>query len=331
MSITEFFEKAIIKLNLGKTILELSQVQGGLMHKMYKLLTDKGCYAIKLLNPEVMQRKESLKTFRKVEELEEVLQQNNILAIYAISFNNEKIQKINNQYFYVYNWYEGQILDINLIDKKHCELISKLLANIHNLNLQKQETAENPKYINWQYYINLAKNKNPILFKELSNKFELLNDFMLKGNIAIKSLPKISAICHNDLDVKNVLWINYYYKLIDLECLTYRNPYLELLDVALYWSKFEKNKIDFHLFKTFIKTYFKNIKLNTNIDWSSIYYANNNYLKWLEFNIKRVLFIDQYSKEEQELGLKEVTKTINKIVCYLQNKDNILNILKLNY
>ena len=75
MSITEFFEKAIIKLNLGKTILELSQVQGGLMHKMYKLLTDKGCYAIKLLNPEVMQRKESLKTFRKVEELEEVLQQ----------------------------------------------------------------------------------------------------------------------------------------------------------------------------------------------------------------------------------------------------------------
>mgnify|MGYP003305014691 CR=1 FL=1 len=56
---------------------------------------------------------------------------------------------------------------------------------------------------------------------------------MNKGNEVVDKLPNYTAICHNDLDSKNVLWIGDEFKIIDLECLGYSNPYLELFTLAL--------------------------------------------------------------------------------------------------
>ena len=41
----------------------ITKLTGGLMHKMFKVETDKGIYCIKILNPEVMQRKEAYDNF----------------------------------------------------------------------------------------------------------------------------------------------------------------------------------------------------------------------------------------------------------------------------
>ncbi len=51
-------------------------------------------------------------------------------------------------------------------------------------------------------------------------------------------------------------------KIIDLECLGYSNPYLELYKLALCWSGYEKCNINFDLFKTFFKAYFNNTDLD---------------------------------------------------------------------
>ena len=48
--------------NLG-SLISISQLTGGLMHKMFKVETDKGIYAIKVLNPEVMSREEAYNNF----------------------------------------------------------------------------------------------------------------------------------------------------------------------------------------------------------------------------------------------------------------------------
>ena len=62
-----------------------------------------------------------------------------------------------------------------------------------------------------------------------------------------------------------------------------------------------------------------------NIDWESIYYANNGRLEWLEFNIKRSLMIDCDTEEEQNIGLNEVMETIEHVVYYDSVKEKILN------
>lgn len=326
MDINMFFNKLVDNLNLGKIEEGPIQVAGGLTHRMFRVFTDKGRYIVKLLNANIMKRPTAMGNFNKADFYEEILKQNNISAIYSIIFNNKKMQEIDGQYFYVYEWYDGKVLKDGEITKYHCEEIGKVLANIHNIDLVNKDFSDKEKNIDFKYYVDLCRKKESPIYELLYDKIDILNDSMNKGNEAIKNLPNYYSICHNDMDSKNVMWLNNDYKIIDLECLGYYNPYLELYELALCWSGYEKCNIDFELFKTFFKSYFDNTKLDKKIDWESIYYANNGRLEWLEFNIKRSLMIECDTKEEQEIGLNEVKETIEHVVYYDKAKDKILSV-----
>ena len=328
MNIEIFFNKIVENLNLGKIIEGPIQVKGGLTHRMFKVFTDKGRYIVKLLNPNIMKRPTAMPNFSRADSYEEILKQNNISAVYSLMFNNKKMQEIDGQYFYVYEWYDGKSLKDGEITKYHCEEIGKVLAQIHNIDLFNTDYNEDKKNIDFKYYIDIAKEKESSIYELLHDKLDVLNDSMNKGNEAIKCLPNYFSLCHNDMDSKNVLWLNNDYKLIDLECLGYSNPYLELYQMALCWSGYESCNIDFDLFKTFFKSYFNNTKLDINIDWESIYYANNGRLEWLEYNIKRSLMIECDTKEEQEIGLNEVKETIEHVIYYDKVKNQILDAIK---
>ena len=328
MNIESFFDKLVEQLNLGKINVGPIQVNGGLTHRMFKIFTDKGKYIVKLLNPNIMKRSTAMDNFNRADSFEEILQSNNIKAVYSLKFNNKKMQEIDGQYFYVYEWYDGKSLKDSEITEYHCKQIGKALAEIHNIDLKNVKYNTDEKNINFKYYIKLSKEKLSPIYDLIYDKLDILNESMNKGNMAIKSLPNYLSIYHNDMDSKNVMWLGNDYKLIDLECLGYSNPYLELYELALCWSGYEKCNINFDLFKTFINSYFDNSKLDKNIDWESIYYANNGRLEWLEFNIKRSLMIDCDTEEEQKIGINEVKETIEHIIYYDKVKDDILNAIK---
>lgn len=324
MNINAFFEKIAYDLNLGKLIEKPSRVSGGLTHKMYKIVTNKSKYIVKLLNPNIMKRPTALSNFRKADAFEELLKENNIDAVYSLKFNGKKMQIEDGQYFYVYNWYDGKSLKDNEISKDNIEKIGKTLSQIHNITLKEDRWIENTKNINWKYYISLAKEKKSPIYDILYDKLNLLNFSMEKGNEVVNKLPNYIAVCHNDLDSKNVLWINDDFKIIDLECLGYSNPYLELFTLALCWSGYESCNINFELFKSFMDSYFENSSLSRSIDWDVMYYANNGRLEWLEYNIKRALMLETDSEEEQQLGINEVKETIAHVVYYDSIKNELL-------
>ncbi len=155
------------------------------------------------------------------------------------------------------------------------------------------------------------------------NSIETINKSMKKGNQAIKNVPNVISICHNDMDSKNVLWNNEEFKIIDLECLGYSNPYIEFFQLALCWSGYEECNINVNLLKTFISTYLDNAN-TININWENIYYSNYGRLEWLEFNLKRAFMIDCDTIEEQNIGINEVIETIEHIVYYDKSKSIIL-------
>lgn len=100
------------------------------------------------------------------------------------------------------------------------------------MDLKREGALEEEKHIDFSYYIRLAKERNSPIYAMLYDKLDLLNDSMEKGNIAVHKLPKVQAVCHNDLDSKNVMWLGEEFRIIDLECLGYSNPYLELYELA---------------------------------------------------------------------------------------------------
>ena len=326
MSMDLFFDKMVKELNLGMLISKPLRVTGGLTHKMYKIETNKDNYVVKLLNPNIMKRPTALGNFEKADKFEELFKENNIEAIYSLEFNNQKLQLLDGQYFYVYNWFDGKALKDNEITKIHCEKIGKQLAEIHNVTLKKENLKEDIKSIDWKYYIDLAKEKSSPIYEMIFDKLDLLNNSMNKGNEVVNKLPNYTAVCHNDLDSKNVLWIGDEFKIIDLECLGYSNPYLELFTLALCWSGYESCNINFELLKSFVDSYFENSKLSRSINWEVLYYANNGRLEWLEYNIKRALMLETDSEEEQQLGINEVKETLEHVVYYDTIKDKILDI-----
>lgn len=53
-------------------------LKGGFMHKMYKVETEQGTYAHKLLNPFVMQRETAMENYSKAEQIELLLVKQNV-------------------------------------------------------------------------------------------------------------------------------------------------------------------------------------------------------------------------------------------------------------
>ena len=125
--------------NLGEKILEVRKVTGGLSHRMYKVTTDKAIYAIKELNPNVMKREEAYANFVFAEKVVDIAIKNGISAVGAIKLNGEIMQKIEDDYFMVFDWIDGKVLLPNEINEMHCQIIARELAKIHNIDFSKIE------------------------------------------------------------------------------------------------------------------------------------------------------------------------------------------------
>lgn len=142
----DIFNKICRELSLGEITSSPKQLTGGFMHKMYSLFTTSGKYAVKLLNPYVMKRDTVFENYRTAEKLEAKLEQNNIPILPALVFNGRKMQEIDGQYFYLFDFYEGRALKSREITAGHCKVIGGLLAKIHAID-KKQRPMSAVKYI----------------------------------------------------------------------------------------------------------------------------------------------------------------------------------------
>lgn len=80
-----------------------------------------------------------------------------------------------------------------------------MLAKIHQLDSRGQVYHRDELHINWDYYIKQLAKKNEELYTLLKENRSLLYESQEKGNNAIKKIPPVVSICHNDMDSKNVL------------------------------------------------------------------------------------------------------------------------------
>lgn len=319
------FNKICLQLDLGEITAEPTQLKGGFMHKMYSLFTTKGKYAIKLLNPYVMKRDTVFENYCIAEELEAKLEQTDIPILPALTFNGKKMQEIDGQYFYLFDFYEGKSLKGEEIAIEHCRKIGEFLAKIHSIEKKSQPYNRSEINVDWDMLIEKLSPNNTELHNLLSANRDILYESQQKGNLAIKKMSPVLTICHNDMDSKNVLWNGADYRIIDLECLCYSSPFVELYEMALCWSGYENCNINFELFKTLIKSYADNGGELPD-DWETIYYSSYGRLEWLEYNVKRALGID-CGEDEIEMGISEVRETMEHIVYYYGVRDEILECL----
>lgn len=323
---SELFEKICEKYDLGEQECTPCRLKGGFLHKMYSLFTSKGRYAVKLLNPYIMQRENVMDNYRTAESLELMLEKNDIPILPALIFEDKKMQNIDGQFFYLYEWYDGTAVKSDEVREIHCRKIGESLARIHNLHKRKEAYRRSEVQICWEFYIERLAGKNDGLCYLLKENLALLYESQRKGNEAIKKLPPVVSVCHNDMDCKNVLWAGTDFRIIDLECLGYSSPFVELYETALCWSGYDRCHIDYELLRLFVRSYAESGGVLP-ADWETVYWSNYGRLEWLKYNIKRSLGVE-CSAEEIETGVSEVKNTMEQVVYYHDEKENILNCLR---
>ncbi len=316
-------QRILEELKLGTLTAQPQRVTGGYMHKMYCLETTTGKYAVKLLNPSIMKRPDVFQNYQRAERLEQVLQENNIPIVPAMEMNGNKMQCIDHQYFYIFPWIEGRALRWNEIRREHCEIAGAILAKIHKIEQSEKPLIRNDICIDWNTYINLAFERGSEIADILHRNRELLYLGQNEFNMSLKNIPSVTCICDGDMDCKNVLWVNGRPVIIDLECLDYGNPFMEMFQLALSWSGGVLCNIDYEFLKTFIAAYEQEYG-GIHVDLKALYGFGFGWLEWLEYNIKRALMIESENEEERKLGIEQVLQTVDRIRYYASIKEELL-------
>ena len=126
-------EKFCKEYNFGE-VLNIKKINGGLMHKMFRIDTTKGIYCIKVLNPEVMSRSEAYNNFVVSESVSNLANKNGIPVSSALDIDGNYITKLDDMYYMVFDYVDGKTLKDDEITIEHCKKIGNILAHIHLLD-----------------------------------------------------------------------------------------------------------------------------------------------------------------------------------------------------
>ncbi|WMJ87418.1 phosphotransferase [Anaerocolumna sp. MB42-C2] len=314
------------KYKLGNITEEPSSISGGLLHKMFKVTTETNKYAVKWLNPSIMQRKGVMENMINSERIAYAFSKH-LPVIAALKIDNQIVLHSNQKYYMVFHWIEGTSVFPPFISEKHCYEIGSSLGKIHRLNIAipevKKHANESISY-NWQQYLVKGKELNVFWIDTYAAMVDKLIYWNTLSNESKAKLSEFMVISHGDLDPKNVMWHQDKPYFIDWEAAGYVNPYQELIEVLNYWANNGNGEIDKVKFNILLNAYNESMSTKT-VDWDCV--LNSGYagmLGWLEYNLKRALGIESNDEKEKKLGVEQVIGTIKELERY----DNQLVLLK---
>lgn len=318
------------KLDIGTITTHPTPVSGGLLHEIWHVATNKGQYAVKVLNSKIMQRPGAVARYETTETIAKMFFEQGIPVITSITHNNKSVIEVEGTYFIVYPWVSGSVLDAHTTNKECAQKIAAILARMHQLNIQLPELTQYTWDIHPNSYfkdliIKASENNLPFskTLSDMSSSILAWND---KYRQAIPQLNKHTIISHGDMDQKNVLWAHDHQPMIiDWEAARLVNPTQEIISVSLDWSGFSSGHIDTEIFSSIIDAYKKaGGKINNDDSLASFDCIVGNWLNWMVYNIERSL---DNSDKENQLGIAQVEKTLDSLVYLTSRVQELIKLL----
>ncbi|PFG03507.1 phosphotransferase [Bacillus sp. es.034] len=323
----EHLKEVCLQTHLGEWITVPVKVSGGLLHTMYAVETTKGKYAVKALNPSIMKRPDALGNYIRSEQVARLVCKN-VPALPAKTFEGNAIQKVGDQWFLVFDWVEGRSVKQDEIGIDHCRKIGSVLADIHHtdfqeLRIEPEETEVRPS-VDWNAYLKKGQVMEAEWVKSFKDIIENLYEWDAGAREAEPRLGNDRVMSHRDLDPKNVIWVQGEPVVIDWESAGFIHPMHDLIETALYWS----GATNQDRFSAFTSGY-KGENGAITADWEAVL-ANgfSGKLGWLEYNLKRSLWLECTDEEEQRLGIRQVIETIGELREYANRIPELLKGLK---
>lgn len=311
--------REFMEITYKESVIEVpTEVTGGLLHKLYKVMTNTGTYAVKLLNPVIMKRESALTNMMNSEKISAMLGLE-IPAIVAKGKDGDQVPLFKDQYFMIYDWFDGESIFPPDVTENHCHAIGAILSKIHSLNISIpgiENEDQTYTLFDWNYYLSLGKKMNKVWVPLYEEALKDIMNWNQKMQDAQHILSTHKVISHRDLDPKNVMWQGNQPYLIDWEAAGYVNPYQELLEVLNYWTDDGNGGLNKMNFMALLHSY-KMYQCMDEVNWDIVLDAGyEGMLGWLDYNFKRSLGIEAASEDEILLGEQQVLWTINDLTRY---------------
>ncbi len=317
---------------LGPLMGEPELIHYGLLNTIWKIKTGNGCFAIKEIKPQQIR---NVQDYIFSEQVTSLMSKNNIPAITALNHNNCPLQIIDDTKLLVFNWIEGQTLTLAPATSQQANIMGKLFAKMHLLNLQLPDSNVSTRHeiglTKWQELLLLAAEKKLNLSDHLRFTIEKLLHWENLYQTSHLKLQQHEIISHRDLNPKNVIWINDTAPcIIDWEWAGLVNPTMELISAAYEWSGLLINEFDANTFIAFISAYYQAGAKMINDPLDALHNSLGKWLEWLAFNIElacRNLPQHDFNNAVREAErtfyfLENLMNKINKIADIAQNVHN---------
>ena len=321
----EIISRLFRQVGLGEVEGEVLSVSGGLMHKMFKVTTKSGSFAVKCLNPEIMKRPGVMENYARAERLERVLEEHALPIVAALSFEGRKMLEVDGRYFYIFHWQAGSITDWNNITEDQCFQAGELLGRMHAIEPKNVDPTE-PELseIDFEEYLRIAKEQGSPIGAALEENLELLTRAQEKLNEARRMLPPMSAISNDDMDPKNIMWDAGRARMIDLECLDYSNPIESSLNLALQWSGTVNDRFIPRNLAAFYHGYLGAYD-NGFRSQDELFGIAYTWVEWLEYNIRLGM---EGGGDAIVFGEDETVRTISRIRYLVSVEPEVRRVLR---
>lgn len=296
------------KLQLGSAKEIAIRVYGGRGgHLMWRVATERGCYCIKQIAPDIdLKNEKNIAKYELSETIAYQFSQQGILAVFAIEASGNRLTIIENTGYLVYPWIEGSTLRGNEVSELHALKIAEITAKLHSINLTLPEIKD-PRF-------DLHSNDNIVnaIEKAMSFKCHFAKALKEKQNLlltlnanyleVIPLLKEYSVITHGDIDPLNVIWNKTGEpSLIDWESAKKMNPTFEIVRTSLRFSGGGTDNFSQSIYTNMLHTYERNGGLlNKNHIEAALHALYGGVINWMLYKIEFACTSD-FSEERNKV------------------------------
>ena len=305
------------QLGLGRAGGALAPVSGGLHHRMWRLDTSKGSFAVKQLGLErELAHLDVAGHYNATEAAAAAFAAAGIPALHALS-SSDYLQQIDDEAYLVYPWTEARAVGRNRIPPEQAAQVAVLMAKMHRAGVDVPGLEQSrPNWLSSERLAALlqgAMRHNLRDAEELSVRSDLLLAIADGLGEARAALAGNRLVSHGDLDHKNILWDEAGAPLvIDWESTRWLNPTHELLLEALDWSGITAH-FEINPFRHFLEAY---RGAGGIIDPAEVPAAFNcilgDWVTWLMYNLGRAMNVEDLSLHQ--LGSEQVDLALSTVL-----------------
>jgi Ser/Thr protein kinase RdoA (MazF antagonist) len=290
-------------------------VPGGSLHKIWRLDTTQGTYAVKQLNPALLGQPGMTDLYQQTERIAARIAAHGLPAVPAIERQGEFLQRYDDDLFLVSHWTDGETLLLDDITPEQLQRVGAMLARLHALPLPQAELSP----LIWKPFSDDDWDMLTIHAADLGVPWAYQVRAMMSRLIewgkwyeqASEHLNYTLVVSHRNLDPENVLWRGEdAFSIVDWESAGLINPAVDLVGTALVWSGLTAGSSVEERFAAFMQGYVQAGGSVQETGRNALRGCLGIWLGWLLFTMYRSLGIAVASEEERQDAIKQTPRVL---------------------